>query len=104
MIKRVLEKYYNHTGFIVCKLNPSNDFVNYHPFAYSHKINSSRLFVPTRHLHDGHEEENSHFDSIDKELARIMLSGIKTVKDNVNTHFRVHSKGLGIFCKRKEGI
>jgi len=21
-----------------------------------------------------------------------------------NVHFRVHSKGLGIFCKRKEGI
>lgn len=26
------------------------------------------------------------------------------VKDNINTHFRVHSKGIGIFCKRPEGI
>ena len=60
-LKKVLGKYYNSMGFIVCKLNPSSDFVNYHPFAYSHKINKV-LFVPTRHLHNGHEEETSHWD------------------------------------------
>ena len=26
------------------------------------------------------------------------------VSDNINSHFRVHSKGVGIFCKRPEGI
>ena len=26
------------------------------------------------------------------------------IRDNIERHFRVHSKGLGIFCKRKEGI
>jgi hypothetical protein len=25
-------------------------------------------------------------------------------KDKIETHFRVHSKGLGIFCRRPEGI
>jgi len=26
------------------------------------------------------------------------------VRDNVERHFRVHSKGIGIFCRKKEGI
>jgi hypothetical protein len=26
------------------------------------------------------------------------------VKDKIERHYRVHSKGIGIFCKRKEGI
>lgn len=33
-----------------------------------------------------------------------MLRAIKNFSGEVDPHFRVHSKGLGIFCKRKEGI
>jgi len=48
------------------------------------------------------------FDVKDIELAMIVKCavnntiGIKDSSDNI--HFRVHSKGLGIFCNRKEGI
>ena len=37
-------------------------------------------------------------------MAMIVLSGIKMCKEKIERHFRVHSKGIGIFCKRKEGI
>lgn len=37
-------------------------------------------------------------------MAAIVLSGIKMFKDKIERHFRVHSKGIGIFCKRKDGI
>lgn len=33
-----------------------------------------------------------------------MIDGIMNVKTKNEEHFRVHSKGMGIFCKRKEGI
>jgi hypothetical protein len=36
-------------GFVVCKLKKGNN--NYHPFAYTHKIDNNKLFVPTMHYH-----------------------------------------------------
>ncbi len=36
-------------GFIICKLNMGKE--DYHPFAYSHKILNSTLFIPTKHYH-----------------------------------------------------
>lgn len=50
------------------------------------------------------EYNNPRFGVFEKEMARIVLSGIQLCKDNIERHFRVHSKGIGIFCKRKEGI
>jgi len=50
------------------------------------------------------ERENPRFRAFDKEIAQIMLSGIKMFRDNIERHFRVHSKGIGIFCKNPEGI
>jgi hypothetical protein len=50
------------------------------------------------------ERDHERFTESDRALAAILLSGIQMVKDNINTHFRVHSKGIGIFCKRREGI
>ena len=41
---------------------------------------------------------------MEKELARIILDAIQNVKGEIDPHFRIHSKGLGIFCNRKEGI
>lgn len=41
---------------------------------------------------------------MDRYFASIVLSGVKMVRDKIERHFRVHSKGIGIFCKRKEGI
>ena len=41
---------------------------------------------------------------MDKDLAKIVLDGIKNCKRQNGVHFRIHSKGIGIFCKRKEGI
>lgn len=34
----------------------------------------------------------------------MLLRGIKNFPKENDPYFRVHSKGLGIFCKRKEGI
>ena len=41
---------------------------------------------------------------MEKELAMILELGINNFKTKIDPYFRVHSKGLGIFCKRKEGI
>jgi hypothetical protein len=54
------ENYSNGFGFIVCQLRPGS--FKYEPFAYTCKINSSRLFIPTMHLHHGHKETISHWD------------------------------------------
>lgn len=50
-------------GFIICKLNKGSE--KYHPLAYSHNIEQSQIFIPTKHyhkhkLHDGKTEEWSH--------------------------------------------
>jgi hypothetical protein len=37
-------------------------------------------------------------------MAETMLAGISMVKDRNRNYFRVHSKGIGIFCKRQDGI
>ncbi|CDW80460.1 set domain protein [Stylonychia lemnae] len=50
------------------------------------------------------EEKNPRFRSFERNLAQIVLSGIGMIRDNVERHFRVHSKGIGIFCMKKEGI
>lgn len=50
------------------------------------------------------EKDNHRFSEFDREMAQVVLSGINMVKDKVSTHFRVHSKGIGIFCKRPDGI
>lgn len=44
------------------------------------------------------------FSYMEKELARIILQAIKNLKTENDPHFRIHSKGLGIFCNRREGI
>lgn len=44
------------------------------------------------------------FTQFDREMAQVVLAGINMCKDKIESHFRVHSKGLGIFCKRPEGI
>lgn len=41
---------------------------------------------------------------MEKDLAKIIMTAIMNVKTKNEEHFRVHSKGLGIFCKRSEGI
>jgi hypothetical protein len=57
----VLKKNYKNKnyGFIICKLKPGNH--EYHPFAYSHKAIADKLFIPTRHYHDG-ESKNDFLD------------------------------------------
>ena len=46
----------------------------------------------------------SAFSYMERELARIILEAIQGLKGQNDPHFRIHSKGLGIFCNRKEGI
>lgn len=48
--------------------------------------------------------DDPRFSQFDREMAELVLSGINMVRDKNETHFRVHSKGIGIFCKRPEGI
>lgn len=58
-----LHKFYNHKniGFIVCKLNRGKQL--YHPFAFSHKANSSKLYIPTKHYHVHSKMENLNYGS-----------------------------------------
>lgn len=46
----------------------------------------------------------NNYSQSEKEIAAILLQAIKNFKDEMDPYFRVHSKGLGIFCKKKEGI
>jgi hypothetical protein len=41
---------------------------------------------------------------MDQEIAAIISNAIKNLNNEIDPYFRVHSKGLGIFCKRKDGI
>ena len=41
---------------------------------------------------------------MEKYLAKLILSAINNLKGQNDPHFKIHSKGLGIFCKKKEGI
>lgn len=51
-LSSILGKHYNdHFGFIICKLSKGKE--KYHPFAYSHKIFNNKVFLPTKHYHDG---------------------------------------------------
>lgn len=50
------------------------------------------------------QELPTRFTQFEKEMAKIVLAGISMFRDRIERHFRVHSKGLGIFCRRKEGI
>jgi hypothetical protein len=36
---------------------------------------------------------------MDRELAKVLLEGIQMCRRQNEKHFRVHSKGIGIFCK-----
>lgn len=51
-LETILRQNYSnsHFGFIICKLVRGNE--SYHPFAYSHKIFNSKVFIPTKHYHD----------------------------------------------------
>ena len=50
-LKQILETFYYqpYWGFVVCKLNSGPE--SYHPFAYSHQIIDSKIYIPTRHYH-----------------------------------------------------
>jgi len=50
-LKETLKENYTNSnfGFIICKL--VNGYESYHPFAYSHKIFNSKVFIPTKHYH-----------------------------------------------------
>lgn len=41
---------------------------------------------------------------MEKELAKVILEAIESLKGQNDPHFRIHSKGLGIFCNKKDGI
>jgi hypothetical protein len=62
-------------GFLVCKLKYGSEA--YHPLGYSHDVCSyRRIFVPTRHHHDGTEEETtSKFDHEIYSINTGMLCG-----------------------------
>ena len=40
----------------------------------------------------------------DKETAGVVYDAINNLPDKNKFHFRIHSKGVGIFCKRVDGI
>ena len=50
-LKQTLQMFYYqpYWGFIICKLAKGPE--SYHPFAYSHDIIDSKIYIPTRHYH-----------------------------------------------------
>ncbi len=89
-------------GFIVCKLDDNGKVKNYHPFAYSHKLEyddgnreSGRLFITTKHYHSKGElttsqkfhrkmfpEQYIRSDSIEHFDHDIYIYNGRTNKDN----------------------
>lgn len=47
--KFLIENYSKNFGFLLCRLKKGS--VRYEPFAYSHDIQDTSLFVPTKHFH-----------------------------------------------------
>ena len=48
--------------------------------------------------------EDIGYSKADKELAEIVLSALKAQPGSQEENFKIHCKGLGVQCKRKEGI
>lgn len=46
----------------------------------------------------------SKYTQADKEIAEIVYDAINNIPTKNTHHFRIHTKGVGIFCRRKEGI
>lgn len=44
------------------------------------------------------------YDIKDQEIAQVLHDAIENLPCKNVRHFRIHSKGLGIFCKNKDGI
>lgn len=44
------------------------------------------------------------FTNEDKIIAKIVYDGIMNFPEKNKKHFRIHTKGVGIFCNKKEGI
>jgi hypothetical protein len=58
---QILKKYYSENYvFIACILKTGSS--EYHPFGYISPIINNQLFVPTRHVHNEHEETMSDWD------------------------------------------
>jgi hypothetical protein len=47
---------------------------------------------------------NQKYTQKDQEIAQVLYDGIDNLETKNKHHFRIHSKGLGIFCKNKNGI
>lgn len=78
----VLVKYYGSGfSFIVCKLVKGS--VDYHPFAYSHKIADS-IFVPTRHIHIHGSDETKFKTGLLNNIMNTLKENpiINTLKEN----------------------
>jgi len=49
-------------------------------------------------------KDHPRFNESDRDLAKRLLRAINNCRKKNEEHFKVHSKGLGIFCKRPDGI
>lgn len=46
----------------------------------------------------------ANYTQIEKELAEILMNALEGRQDIQDDYFKIHCKGLGVRCKRKEGI
>jgi hypothetical protein len=60
----LLEKTYKekYWGFIICKLAKGKE--EYHPFAYSNNMLDKQVFIPTKHFHMEHKQNNKHYTAL----------------------------------------
>lgn len=85
-VKHLLKRdYSNDFGFIVCVIRNGAKF---HPIAYSHKIKSdNNLFIPTKHYHNG-SENNADWDHeiyvMGCNIDYVHQKGIKVRKSNIS--------------------
>lgn len=73
-------EYRKDYGFLVCKIREGSEF---HPMAYSHGIKNNKFYIPTRHYHNG-SEENADWDHKiyikGGNVGKINSYGVKTMK------------------------
>lgn len=46
----------------------------------------------------------SKYTEHDQRVFRIVLQAIENLEEKASKHFRIHTKGVGIFCNKREGI
>ena len=92
---------YSNYGFVVFKLKPGESQV--HPMAFwFHKENDSKLFFPTKHMHDGIVHSRDHYNHTlyaQGNFTDNLSLEIISLKYNLEKVSNISKKSFGLVCE-----